>query len=297
MPLSMPSCTSHGPSSWQMVLMTMSTNANSEPAPVRTQQRTEQVAAPAAQHAREPAARLVDVFGGDAPPRVDAFVAGEVERTVAGRRRGSRRVRSSCDRPGLRPTRRTPGLRPPGSGSRRSAAPTRGGRGAMPVATMRPPSINAARSASAIVDGRCTTTSAVRSARIGRSACFDARFGVHVECGQRVVEHEHAWPADDGARHAPVAGAVRRKATAPVRRSGCRDPTGGRTRTSPARPRARPRCRPRSRRGARCSRFSRTLAENSVGSSNANPTWPRRLRSERSRTSCPSSGTRPAVGS
>ncbi len=35
---------------------------------------------------------------------------------------------------------------------------------------IRPSSINAARSASAIVDGRCTTTSAVQAARIGRSA-------------------------------------------------------------------------------------------------------------------------------
>ncbi len=40
------------------------------------------------------------------------------------------------------------------------------------------------------------------------------------------------------------------------------------------------------------SRFSRTLAENSVGSSNANPTCARRLRSEMSRRSCPSRRTR-----
>ena len=46
--------------------------------------------------------------------------------------------------------------------------------------------------------------------------------------------------------------------------------------------------------GCPIKRFSRTLAEKSVGSSNAKPTWARKLRKVRSRTSWPSSVTFPA---
>ena len=50
--------------------------------PVRSQQDAEQRAAPAAQEPGESGARLVDVLGRDAAPRVDPRVAGQVERPV-----------------------------------------------------------------------------------------------------------------------------------------------------------------------------------------------------------------------
>ncbi len=53
-----------------------------EQSPVRAQQRGQQRPTPAPQHAREPAARLLDFLRRDTTPRVDARVAGQVERPV-----------------------------------------------------------------------------------------------------------------------------------------------------------------------------------------------------------------------
>ena len=105
-----------------------------------------------------------------------------------------------------------------------------------------------ARSASATVDGRCTTTSTVHSASTGRSAACDDRLGVHVERRERVVEHQHARPADDGAGQREALALAARRATGPARRCGCRGPTAGRARSRPARPRGPSAPRPRSRR-------------------------------------------------
>ena len=139
-------------------------------------------------------------------------------------------------------------------------------------------------------------------ARCGRrgSGAGPARRGLR--CARRAPTAGRRARARAGGRRsrapARVAGAGRPRARAPARRSGCRDPTG--------RSYANVACATSSAAsmsasvasGCPISRFSRTLAENSVGSSNANPTCraqaaAARCRAGRARRAC----TRPAVGS
>ena len=240
----------------------------------------EQPPAPAAQHARR--AR------GSAPRRPRP-------RRRATRRRASSPVRSSgpsastsgissgssdhaIARPSIARLRRAP--RPPGSGSRRSAARDASSSRCVPVATMRPSSSSAARSASAIVDGRCTTTSAVRSARIGRKRLLDARFGVHVERRERIVEHEHAWPPDDGARDREPLTLAARQRQPLFADAGVETPRQVVRERRPARRRAPSRCRRRSRRGGRSAGSrARSPRTASAPRTRTRPA-PRRLRSD-----------------
>ena len=71
---------------------------------------------------------------------------------------------------------------------------------------------------------------------------------------------------------APAAAAGRRTATAPARRSGCPGPTAGRARSRPGRPRSASATSSSVASGRPSVRFSRTLTENSVGSSKATAT-------------------------
>ena len=129
----------------------------------------------------------------------------------------------------------------------------------------------------------------------------DPLLGVHVERGQRVVEDQHlaAWRGSRGP--ARPAAAARRTAPCPARRSGCRAPTAGRRRTAPAPRSAPPRSPPRVASGAPNVTFSRTLAENSVASSNAQPTARAAARragcpARRCRRSAPARRSRPRAG-
>ncbi len=81
MPLSMPSCTSQGPMSWQSVFATIRAAATDSGrrcgrmrTPSRRRLRLRRIPA-------RPGSEIVDVFGGDAAPRVHLRVAGEVERS------------------------------------------------------------------------------------------------------------------------------------------------------------------------------------------------------------------------
>ena len=101
---------------------------------------------------------------------------------------------------------------------------------------------------------------------------LDERLGVHVERRQRVVEHEHARAADDRAREREPLPLPARERQALLADPRVEPPRQVVARTTPARPRARPSMSASVASGCPISRFSRTLAENSVGSSNANPT-------------------------
>ncbi len=66
----------------------------------------------------------------------------------------------------------------------------------VPVAAIAPSRSSATRSARAIVDGRCTTSSAVMPSQHPAERRLDQRLGVHVERRERVVEHQHPRPAE-----------------------------------------------------------------------------------------------------
>ena len=114
-----------------------------------------------------------------------------------------------------------------------------------------PSSSSATRSARATVDGRCTTSSAVVRRQHPAQRLLDQRLGVHVECRERVVEHQDRWSCRRRREPARGAAAARRTATSPAPRSGCPVPRAGRGRTRPGRCRAPARCRRRWRRGSR----------------------------------------------
>ena len=202
---------------------------------------------------------LVGVLGGDAAPGVRASSPATV---IPGAARpapavAARRVALAGRAAHQVPV---PGLGPSSSavGPERRRSPRRASR--------------ATRSASATVDGRCATTSAVVSASTRRSASAHLRLGVHVQRGQRVVEDQHRRPGQDGPgqRHPlPLAAGQRHALLADpgVQAPGqvVHEAGLGRGQRRLDRPR---RWRP----GAPKLTFSLTLAENRVGSSNAQPT-------------------------
>ena len=125
------------------------------------------------------------------------------------------------------------------------------------------PARNATRSASATVEGRCTTSERGRARGApGASAASTERLGVDVERRQRVVEDQHARPADHrpGQRQPLALPAGQREAL--LADPGVEAPREVVRRSRPAPARAPRRCRRRWRRGGRASgspaRSSRT---------------------------------------
>ena len=178
-------------------------------------------------------------------------------------------------------------VRPVPTSARRTPRSSRSSSWWVPTAVIRPPDSSATRSASITVDGRCATTSAVVSASTRRSAASTSGLRVHVERGQRVVQHQEARPARPPPGPARGAGAGRRRGSGPARRPGCPVPWGSAcTKSAWATARARPQLGPRPRPSAPIRTFSPTVAENSVGSSKATATSSR-SRCARHRRRCP----------
>ena len=137
----------------------------------------------------------------------------------------------------------------------------------------------------------------VQPSRIGRRAAWAAASVWTSTRRQRVVEHEDAGPADDRPREGEALALAAGQRQALLADAGVEAPrevegeAGLRDLESAAATSASVAS------GLPMSRFSRTDAENSDGSSKAKPTWRRRLLTVRSRRSWPSSVMRPSVGS
>ena len=137
-----------------------------------------------------------------------------------------------------------------------------------------------------------------------RAACCSTSSSVlHVQGGERVVEHQHARAGQRWRGPGRCAGAGRRRGSALPRRSVCPPRRAASRRSGPAR---RPALRPAPRRGASSgvrwpgapsSTLSRTELENSVVSSKATATMVRSSSTLKSRRSTPSIVIAPAVTS
>ena len=161
----------------------------------------------------------------------------------------------------------------------------------VPTAAIRPPASSATRSASSTVDAP------VRHHQRGGAAAAPGAAPARPapRCARPARTAGRRAPAPAAGRAPPgparAAAAARRTATGPARRPGCPGPTAGRaTKSAWATCERLARPRPRSASGRPRVRFSRTLTENSVGSSKATATSRRSWASGRSRTSVPSSG-------
>ena len=151
----------------------------------------------------------------------------------------------------------------------------------------RPSRRSATRSARATVEGRWTTTTAVVVGEHPAQRLLDERLGLDVERGERVVEHEHARAAEHGPGEReplPLAAGQRHPLLADpgvqAPRQVVREPRLGEVERgldvgvggASGRPRV---------------TFSRTLAENRIGSSKAVATTVRSSGRATSRTSMP----------
>ena len=121
--------------------------------------------------------------------------------------------------------------------------------------------------------------------------------GVDVQGRQRIVEHQHRRPADHGAGQGQPLSLTAGQRQALLADPGVQTPGQVHARSRPAPPAA-PGCTSSSVPSGRpSSTFSRTDAENSVGSSKATAICPRRSARSRSRMSTPSSRIEPSVTS